>query len=91
MEIVLIDFSIVDTAGKHISDDIENSNTDNSIASADMINFDLVSNVLMEQNAQPDNAWVRCDDCHKWRQIPVALVKTFDEASRWYTIIHTPL
>ncbi|XP_039071278.1 histone-lysine N-methyltransferase ASHH2-like [Hibiscus syriacus] len=30
-----------------------------------------------------DNAWVRCDDCHKWRRIPVSLVKSIDEACRW--------
>ncbi|XP_021284134.1 uncharacterized protein LOC110416462 [Herrania umbratica] len=69
--------------GNHISDDIEISNTSNSIASADMINVDLVSDGTMEQCTQPDNAWVRCDDCHKWRRIPVALVKSIDEACRW--------
>lgn len=54
-----------------------------------MINVDLVSDGTMEQCTQPDNAWVRCDDCHKWRRIPVALVKSIDEACRWYAAIHT--
>ncbi|XP_017981320.1 PREDICTED: histone-lysine N-methyltransferase ASHH2 isoform X2 [Theobroma cacao] len=69
--------------GNHISDNIEIPNTSNSIALADMINVDLVSDGTMEQCTQPDNAWVRCDDCHKWRRIPVALVKSIDEACRW--------
>ncbi|XVF36988.1 hypothetical protein REPUB_Repub19eG0106200 [Reevesia pubescens] len=69
--------------GNHISDDIKNSNTGNIIASADIINVDLVSDGVIEQHTQPDNAWVRCDDCHKWRRIPIALVKSVDDACRW--------
>ena len=88
MEIVLINFTIVDATGNHISEDID-SNTGNCIASADMVNVDLVPEGVMEQHTQPDNAWVHCDDCHKWRRIPVAFVKSIDEACRWYTIIHT--
>lgn len=77
---------MIDAAGNHISDDFENSNTDNSSASAYMINIDLVSDVI-KQHTQPDNAWVCCDDCHKWRRIPVTLLNSIDEACRWY-IIH---
>ncbi|XWS15178.1 hypothetical protein CRYUN_Cryun35bG0072000 [Craigia yunnanensis] len=69
--------------GNRISDDIEDPNTGNSIASADMVNVDLAPDGVMKQHTQPDNAWVRCDDCHKWRRIPVALVKSIDEACRW--------
>ncbi|XP_022749006.1 histone-lysine N-methyltransferase ASHH2-like isoform X2 [Durio zibethinus] len=69
--------------GNHILDDTEGSNTGNSIASVDMANVDLVAAGVMEQHTQPDDAWVRCDDCHKWRRIPVALVKSIDEACRW--------
>lgn len=82
---------IVDAAGNHILDDIEDSNTGNGGASADIVSADLVSDGVMEQHTLPDSAWVRCDDCHKWRRIPVALVKSIDEACRWYTIIHRSL
>ncbi|XVE95547.1 hypothetical protein REPUB_Repub02eG0107100 [Reevesia pubescens] len=78
------DGEIVATGGKHpLTDDIEDSNTGISVASADMVNVNLVSDGSMEQHTQPDNAWVHCDDCHKWRRIPVALVKSIDEACRW--------
>ncbi|XVE55272.1 hypothetical protein DITRI_Ditri03aG0145500 [Diplodiscus trichospermus] len=73
----------VNSAGNHISDDIQESNTGNNIASTDTVNIDLVADGVIEQRTQPDNAWVRCDDCHKWRRIPVALVKSIDEACRW--------
>ncbi|GMI89577.1 hypothetical protein HRI_002627100 [Hibiscus trionum] len=69
--------------GNQISDDNEDSNTGNNIVSADMVNGDLVTDGIMQQHTQPDNAWVRCDDCHKWRRIPVSLVKSVDEAYRW--------
>ncbi|XP_039062638.1 histone-lysine N-methyltransferase ASHH2-like isoform X1 [Hibiscus syriacus] len=73
----------VGAAGNHISDDNEDSNTGNNIVPADMVNGDLVPDGIMQQHTQPDNAWVRCDDCHKWRRIPVSLVKSIDEAYRW--------
>ncbi|XP_039069191.1 histone-lysine N-methyltransferase ASHH2-like [Hibiscus syriacus] len=69
--------------GNHISDDNEDSNTGNNIVPADVVNGDLVPDGIMQQHTQPDNAWVRCDDCHKWRRIPVSLVKSIDEAYRW--------
>ncbi|XP_052884071.1 histone-lysine N-methyltransferase ASHH2 isoform X2 [Gossypium arboreum] len=68
--------------GNHISVDFENSDTGNSSASAYMINIDSVSDVI-KQHTQPDNAWVCCDDCHKWRRIPVTLLNSIDEACRW--------
>ncbi|KAB2093140.1 hypothetical protein ES319_A02G076800v1 [Gossypium barbadense] len=73
----------VGAAGNQISDDNEHLNTGNSIESANMVNVDLVPDGVMEQHTQPDNAWVRCDDCHKWRRIPVSLVKSIDEAYHW--------
>ncbi|KAH1065212.1 hypothetical protein J1N35_030199 [Gossypium stocksii] len=68
--------------GNHISDDFENSDTGNSSASVYMINIDSESDVI-KQHTQPDNAWVCCDDCHKWRRIPVTLLNSIDEACRW--------
>ncbi|OMO53331.1 hypothetical protein COLO4_36773 [Corchorus olitorius] len=73
----------VAAAGNCISVDIENSNTSNSIASAEMSNIDLVSDDIENSNTQADDAWVRCDDCHKWRRIPVSLVKSIDDSCRW--------
>ncbi|XVF39253.1 hypothetical protein PTKIN_Ptkin01aG0020400 [Pterospermum kingtungense] len=69
--------------GNHILDDIEDPSAGNRGASADMVSAELVSDGVMEQHKLPDSAWVRCDDCHKWRRIPVALVKSIDEACRW--------
>ncbi|KAL4310218.1 hypothetical protein GQ457_01G028220 [Hibiscus cannabinus] len=69
--------------GNQISDDNEDSNAGNNIASADMVNGDLVTDGILQQHTQPDNAWVRCDDCHKWRRIPISLVKSIDEAYHW--------
>ncbi|XP_039020807.1 histone-lysine N-methyltransferase ASHH2-like [Hibiscus syriacus] len=73
----------VGAAGNHISDDNEDSNTGNNIVPADVVNGDLVPDGIMQQHTQPDSAWVRCDDCHKWRRIPVSLVKSIDVAYRW--------
>ncbi|XP_022768083.1 histone-lysine N-methyltransferase ASHH2-like isoform X2 [Durio zibethinus] len=78
------DEEIVARGGKRpLTDDIESSNAGNSIASVDMVNVDMVSDGVMEQRKQPDDSWVRCDDCHKWRRMPAALVKSIDEACRW--------
>ncbi|XP_039023216.1 LOW QUALITY PROTEIN: histone-lysine N-methyltransferase ASHH2-like [Hibiscus syriacus] len=76
----------VGAAGNQISDDNKDSNTGNNIVHADLYNVDLLPNCVMQQSTLPDNAWVRCDDCHKWRRIPVSLVKSIDEACRWVCV-----
>lgn len=39
-----------------------------------------------EQHLLLRNAWVRCDDCYKWRRIPAALADSIEDTnSNWYT------
>ncbi|KAM7256870.1 hypothetical protein ACFE04_012611 [Oxalis oulophora] len=38
---------------------------------------------VMDQVSPPDSAWVSCDDCHKWRRIPVDLANSLGEDCRW--------
>lgn len=41
-----------------------------------------------EQHVPSPNAWVRCDDCYKWRRIPAALADSIEDTnSNWYTIV----
>jgi histone-lysine N-methyltransferase SETD2 len=54
----------------------------------EVTNLDMPSSGVMEQNLFPDNAWVRCDDCLKWRRIPVRLVESISQTHRqWYSIL----
>ncbi|CAK7346920.1 unnamed protein product [Dovyalis caffra] len=48
-------------------------------AAEEVANLDMSSSGIMEQNSSPDNAWVRCDDCLKWRRIPVGLVESISQ------------
>ncbi|KAK4795363.1 hypothetical protein SAY86_013357 [Trapa natans] len=43
---------------------------------------EITSNNLAEQQLPPPNAWVRCDDCHKWRRIAAALADSIAD-SNW--------
>lgn len=54
----------------------------------DVSNLDLLPGVgLGEQHQSPRNAWVSCDDCHKWRRIPARLADLIDETKcTWYTV-----
>lgn len=42
-------------------------------------NLDTVPVDLDKQYVPPRNAWVLCDDCHKWRRIPAELADVIDE------------
>uniref|UniRef100_A0A251IRL0 CW-type domain-containing protein n=1 Tax=Manihot esculenta TaxID=3983 RepID=A0A251IRL0_MANES len=46
-----------------------------------IVNLDMASKDVMDQHLPVDNAWVRCDDCHKWRRIPVALVDSIGQTN----------
>ncbi|KAL9394520.1 hypothetical protein Peur_013805 [Populus x canadensis] len=48
-------------------------------AAEEVADLDTLSSGVMEQNLSPDNAWVRCDDCLKWRRIPVRLVESISQ------------
>lgn len=58
--------------------------------SVNVSNLDIVPGVgLDEQHLSPHNAWVRCDDCHKWRRISVSLADLIEETNcSWYTIFY---
>lgn len=51
---------------------------------ADVADVDIISSVVPQQSSTAQSAWVRCDDCYKWRRIPVALANSIDENCRWY-------
>lgn len=51
----------------------------NDTAAEEVADLDMPSSGVMEQNLSPDNAWVRCDDCLKWRRIPVLLVESISQ------------
>ncbi|KAI6690981.1 hypothetical protein NL676_027809 [Syzygium grande] len=38
-----------------------------------------------EQHLLLRNAWVRCDDCYKWRRIPAALADSIEDTNRNWT------
>lgn len=41
---------------------------------------EIISNNVVEQQPPHHNAWVRCDDCHKWRRIAAALADSLEDA-----------
>ncbi|KAJ6954282.1 hypothetical protein NC652_005885 [Populus alba x Populus x berolinensis] len=57
----------------------EKSVCDHVVYKEELTNLDVPSSGVMEQNLFPDNAWVRCDDCLKWRRIPVRLVESISQ------------
>ncbi|CAI8598342.1 unnamed protein product [Vicia faba] len=57
--------------------------SDNSRVS---VNADIMpGSGLGEQPQSPRNAWVSCDDCHKWRRIPALLADRIDETNCTWT------
>lgn len=69
-----------------MADDVGKSDGVDSIACADVANVDIVSSAEPQQDCPNENAWVLCDDCCKWRRIPVALANSIDENCRWYIL-----
>ncbi|XP_010534715.1 PREDICTED: histone-lysine N-methyltransferase ASHH2-like isoform X2 [Tarenaya hassleriana] len=49
----------------------------------DVTNGEMVLGGTIGENASADSAWVRCDDCFKWRRIPASLLGTIDENCIW--------
>ncbi|GKU98461.1 hypothetical protein SLEP1_g11466 [Rubroshorea leprosula] len=62
-------------------DDVGNTGKD--IESAVEANANVVSDGAMEQWVLPDSAWVRCDDCYKWRRISVELADKLNGSCQW--------
>ncbi|XP_038885000.1 histone-lysine N-methyltransferase ASHH2 isoform X2 [Benincasa hispida] len=59
--------------------------SDDIIASTVAVNLSVVQGATNEQYMPPRNAWVLCDDCHKWRRIPASLVDSLGHASCTWT------
>ena len=73
----------------HTADDNGKIDAGNDTAAEEVADLDMPSSGVMEQNLSPDNAWVRCDDCLKWRRIPVLLVESISQTHcQWYLIFH---
>ncbi|XP_020212538.1 histone-lysine N-methyltransferase ASHH2 [Cajanus cajan] len=72
--------------GNHKLDAVGKINADNNRVSVNLPNLDMPSGVgLGEQLLSPRNAWVRCDDCLKWRRIPAGLADLIDETNCTWT------
>ncbi|XP_057973979.1 histone-lysine N-methyltransferase ASHH2 isoform X2 [Malania oleifera] len=68
-------------AGKYISDNLVKTSPGNKVASEDVSNLDMLANGVGRRCLSPRIAWVRCDDCHKWRCIPATLADTIEETN----------
>lgn len=66
-------------------------NTGENRVSVNVSNLDMLPGIdLGEQHLSPRNAWVRCDDCHKWRRISSVLADLIDETNcTWYAMFHS--
>ncbi|KAF7816807.1 histone-lysine N-methyltransferase ASHH2 isoform X1 [Senna tora] len=72
--------------GNHKLDSAGKINLDVNKISVNVSNMDLVPGVeLGEQHLSPHNAWVLCDDCHKWRRIPAALADQIEATNCAWT------
>ncbi|KAJ1387368.1 Zinc finger, CW-type [Sesbania bispinosa] len=68
--------------GNHKVDAVGKNNASDNRVSVNVSNLDMLPGVgLGEQHLSPRNAWVRCDDCHKWRRIQAVLADRIDETN----------
>lgn len=60
------------------------SNSDAGLVSISIPGSGTMSGDPGEQHVPLPNAWVRCDDCYKWRRIPAALADSIEDTnSNW--------
>ncbi|KAE9608947.1 putative histone-lysine N-methyltransferase [Lupinus albus] len=72
--------------GNHKLDAVGENNAGENRVSVNVSNLDVVPGAgLGEQHLSPRNAWVRCDDCHKWRRIPAVLADLINETNDTWT------
>ncbi|KAK7275604.1 hypothetical protein RIF29_16723 [Crotalaria pallida] len=72
----------------HTVNDVGNHKLDagDNRVSIDVSNPDLVPYVgFKKKHPSPWNAWVCCDDCHKWRRIPKVLADLIEETKCTWT------
>lgn len=82
-------FLFLHTLGNCFVDGIGKANSGSNSASLNVPHLDMLPGGSDEQYLPPHNAWVRCDDCLKWRRIPAELADSIEETKcTWYNIIH---
>ncbi|XP_019416874.1 PREDICTED: histone-lysine N-methyltransferase ASHH2-like [Lupinus angustifolius] len=72
--------------GNHKLDAVGEVNAGENRVSVNVSNLDMIPGAgIGEQRLSPRNAWVRCDDCHKWRRIPAVLADLINETNDTWT------
>ncbi|AAC34358.1 Hypothetical protein [Arabidopsis thaliana] len=71
------------TTGALLDADIGKTSATYGTISSDVTHGEMVVDVTIEDSYSTESAWVRCDDCFKWRRIPASVVGSIDESSRW--------
>ncbi|XP_010471914.1 PREDICTED: histone-lysine N-methyltransferase ASHH2-like isoform X1 [Camelina sativa] len=71
------------TTGALLDADNGKTSAINGTISSDVNLGELVVDGTIEDSSSSESAWVRCDDCYKWRRIPASVVGSIDESSRW--------
>ncbi|CAL0319436.1 unnamed protein product [Lupinus luteus] len=72
--------------GSRKSNAVGEINAGENRVSVNVFNLDMVPGAgLGEEHLSPRNAWVRCDDCHKWRRIPAVLADLINETNDTWT------
>ncbi|CAL0305489.1 unnamed protein product [Lupinus luteus] len=69
----------------HKLDAVGEVNAGENIVSINVSNLDVIPGVGLGEQLSPRNAWVRCDDCHKWRRIPAVLADLINETNGTWT------
>ncbi|KAE9603949.1 putative histone-lysine N-methyltransferase chromatin remodeling SET family [Lupinus albus] len=69
----------------HKLDAVGEVNAGENLVSINVSNLDVVPGVGLGEQLSPRNAWVRCDDCHKWRRIPAVLADLINETNGTWT------
>ncbi|KAF8103592.1 hypothetical protein N665_0188s0518 [Sinapis alba] len=72
-----------ETTGALLDAGIGKTSAINGAISQDVIHGETVMDLTIEDSSSTETAWVRCDDCFKWRRIPASVVGSIDESSRW--------
>jgi len=88
----MFNFCLLDAnIGNYKLDAVGKINAEDNKVSVNISKLDTLSGVeLGGQLPSPRNAWVRCDDCYKWRRIPAVLADLIDETNRtWYDLFHS--
>lgn len=72
-----------ETTGALLDANIGKPSAVNGAIWQDGIHGEAVMDLTIEDSSPTESAWVRCDDCFKWRRIPASVVESIDESSRW--------